>query len=122
MRVRVVGGRPVPTIWRTVCRADGSSAEGLTRPVRSGATGDDRAGHRRCARRLPVKARNAARTGSHCRIATATPVIVTENLDTDVILVNCVEAARLLSISVAEMDRLLRNGELVAWRKGRHVP
>jgi hypothetical protein len=47
---------------------------------------------------------------------------VTENLDTDVILVSRVEAARLLSISVAEMDRLRRNGELVARRKGRRVP
>lgn len=122
MRVRVDGGRPVPTIWRPVCRADRPSAGGLTRPVRSGATGDDRAGHRRRARRLPVKARNAARTGSHCRFATATPAIVTQNLDTDVILVSRVEVTRLLSISVAEIDRLLRNGELVAWRKGRHVP
>ena len=47
---------------------------------------------------------------------------MTENLDTEVILVSRVEVTRLLSISVAEMDRLLRNGELVAWRKGRHVP
>jgi hypothetical protein len=37
-------------------------------------------------------------------------------------IIVCHEVTRLLSISVAEMDRLLRNGELVAGRKGRHVP
>jgi excisionase family DNA binding protein len=37
------------------------------------------------------------------------------------ILVGRVEAARLLSISVPELDRLRRNGELVARRKGRRV-
>jgi hypothetical protein len=31
-------------------------------------------------------------------------------------------AARLLSISVPEIDRLRRNGELVARRKGRRLP
>jgi excisionase family DNA binding protein len=37
------------------------------------------------------------------------------------ILVGRVEAARLLSISVPEIDRLRRNGELVARRRGRRV-
>jgi excisionase family DNA binding protein len=37
------------------------------------------------------------------------------------ILVGRVQAARLLSISVPELDRLRRNGELVARRKGRRV-
>jgi hypothetical protein len=51
-----------------------------------------------------------------------TEIILTEKLDTDVILASPVVAAWLLSISVAEMDRLHRNGELVAWHKGRRVP
>jgi excisionase family DNA binding protein len=37
------------------------------------------------------------------------------------IRVGRVQAARLLSISVPELDRLRRNGELVARRKGRRV-
>lgn len=66
--------------------------------------------------------RKAVRSGSHWRVATATTVIVTEDLGTDVILVSGVEAARVLSISIAEMVRLRRNGELVAWRNGRRLP
>jgi hypothetical protein len=41
--------------------------------------------------------------------------------DLDPILVDCVEAGSLLSISVPEIDRLRRNGELIARRKGRRV-
>jgi hypothetical protein len=99
-----------------------ASTKWLRRQFDRAPLADDRAGHRRRDRRLRVKTRNAARTGSHCLIATATPVIVAENLDTEIILVSRVEAARLLSISVAKMDRLRRNGEMVAWRKGRRVP
>ncbi|MBU8833827.1 helix-turn-helix domain-containing protein [Mycolicibacterium goodii] len=44
-----------------------------------------------------------------------------KDLDIGPILVSRAEAARLLSISVPEVDRLRRVGDLVARRRGRRV-